>query len=85
LYYEPGAADIHNTIGICYRLLGKYQEALAAINKAIQLNADPHFFMNRSYAYFGLKNIEQAKKDALEARKGGIQVEASFARSLGIQ
>jgi tetratricopeptide (TPR) repeat protein len=85
LEYEPNAADIHNTIGICYRLLGKYQEALAPINKAIQLEPDPHFYMNRSYAYFGLKNMEQAKKDALTAKQGGIQIEANFARSLGIQ
>jgi len=84
LQYEPGAADIHNTIGICYRLLGKYQEALVPINKAIELNKDPHFFMNRSYAYFGLKNMDQAKKDALVARQGGIQIEANYARSLGL-
>jgi len=85
LQFEPGAADMYNTIGICYRLLGKFQEALVAINKAIQLNTDPHFYMNRSYAYFGLKNNEQAKADALKARQGGITIEANYARSIGIQ
>jgi tetratricopeptide (TPR) repeat protein len=98
LQYEPGAADMYNTIGICYRLLGKLPEALVAINKAIEIDqaqqsakagrrasADPHFYMNRSYAYFGLKNIEQAKADALVAKQGGITIEANYARSLGIQ
>jgi tetratricopeptide (TPR) repeat protein len=85
LKYDSTAADIYNTIGICYRVMRKYQESVAPINKAIQLDPDPHFYMNRSYAYFGLKNTEQAKKDALTARQGGITIEPTYAKSLGLQ
>ncbi len=85
LQFDSTAADIHNTIGLCYRVQRKFQESLIPINRAIQLNPDPHFYMNRSYAYFGLNNMEQAKKDALIAKQGGIQIEANYARSLGIQ
>jgi protein O-mannosyl-transferase len=85
LQYEPGNADIYNTIGVCYRLTGKYQESLIPINQAIELTPNPAFYLNRSYAYFGLKNIELAKKDALTAKQGGIQIETGYANSLGIQ
>ena len=97
LQYEPDVPDIYNTIGICYRVISKFPEALAAINKAIELDqaqksakaghpvtADAHFFMNRSYAYSGLKNMEQARADALRARQGGITIEANYAKSLGL-
>jgi tetratricopeptide (TPR) repeat protein len=84
LEYNPGDADIYNTIGVCYRLFGKYEEALTTINKALSIKQDPHFYLNRSYTYFGLKNIDQAKKDALTAKQGGIEIEAAYARSLGM-
>jgi tetratricopeptide (TPR) repeat protein len=85
LVYEPEAADIYNSIGLCYRVQSKFQESLAPINKAIQMNPQPPFFMNRSYAYYGLKNLEQAKKDALIARQGGITIEANYAKILGLE
>ena len=85
LEYEPESADMYNSIGICYRVMGKYQEAIPSINRAIELDPQPPYFMNRSYAYFGLKNMDQAKADALKAKQGGVQIEANYARSLGIQ
>ncbi|HET9824797.1 MAG TPA: tetratricopeptide repeat protein [Chitinophagaceae bacterium] len=83
--YTPDDADAYNTIGICYRTMGKNQEALTPINKAIEIKPDPHFYMNRSYAYSALKNMEQAKKDALVAKQGGIPIDPSYAKSLGVQ
>lgn len=85
LEFEPNAADIINTIGLCLRMQGKNQEALVQINRAIQLSPEAPFFLNRSYAYFALNNKENARKDALTAKQGGVQVEASYAASLGIQ
>jgi len=85
LQYEPDAADVINTIGLCYRMLGKNQEALGYINRAIQLIPDPAFFLNRSYTYNNLGNRENAKKDALTAKQNGVQVDAAYAASLGIQ
>lgn len=85
LEYEPDAADVMNTIGLCYRMMGKNQEALGYINRAIQLIADPAFFLNRSYTYNNLGNKENARKDALTAKQNGVQVDAAYAASLGIQ
>lgn len=85
LTYEPNAADVLNTIGLCYRMQGKNQDALAYINRAIQVSPEPPFFLNRSYAYSALNNIENARKDALTAKQGGVQIDATYAASLGIQ
>lgn len=85
LTYEPNAPDVINTIGLCYRMQGKYQDALGYINRAIQLSPEAPFFLNRSYAYSALNNIENARKDALTAKQGGVQIDATYAASLGIQ
>jgi tetratricopeptide (TPR) repeat protein len=85
LSYQPNDADVTNTIGECYRMLGKNQEALGFINTAIQLDRRAAYFLNRAYTYKNLNNIENARNDALTAKKAGIQLEATFAASLGIQ
>ena len=85
LSYQPNDPDVTNTIGECYRILGKNQEALGFINTAIQLNPRAEYFLNRAYTYKNLNNIENARNDALAAKKAGIQLEATFAASLGIQ
>jgi tetratricopeptide (TPR) repeat protein len=85
LGYRPNDADVTNTIGECYRMLGKNQEALGFINTAIQLNPQAAYFLNRAYTYKNLNNIENARNDALTAKKAGIQLDATFAASLGIQ
>jgi len=85
LEYNPDDADIMNMIGVCYRNLGKYNDALFIINKAISIKPDPHFYLNRSYCYNSLNDKESAKKDALIARQGGLEIEIDLARSLGIQ
>ncbi|HEU5167243.1 MAG TPA: tetratricopeptide repeat protein, partial [Chitinophagaceae bacterium] len=85
LSYQPNDPDVMNTIGECYRMLGKNQEALGFINTAIQLNPQAVFFLNRSYTYKNLNNIENARNDALTAKRAGIQLNAAYAASLGIQ
>ena len=85
LGYRPNDADATNTIGECYRMLGKNQEALGFINTAIQLNPHAAYFLNRAYTYKNLNNIESARNDALTAKKAGIQLNAEYAASLGIQ
>ena len=85
LSYQPNDPDVTNTIGECYRILGKNQEALRFINTAIQLEPQAAYFLNRAYTYKNLNNIESARNDALTAKKAGIQLEATFAASLGIQ
>jgi len=85
LQYEPDAPDVINTIGLCYRMLGRNQDALGYINRAIQLFPDREFYLNRSYTYKALGNIENARKDAQTAKNGGLQIDAAYLASLGIQ
>jgi tetratricopeptide (TPR) repeat protein len=85
LSYQPNDPDVTNTIGECYRMLGNNQEAVRYITTAIQLNPQAVYFLNRSYAYKNLNNIESARNDALTAKKAGIQLDATYAASLGIQ
>jgi len=83
--FESFDAGVMNSIGECYRLVGKNQEALNYINRAISIDRQAQFFLNRSYTYKNLNNIENARNDALTAKKAGIQLDAAFAASLGIQ
>jgi protein O-mannosyl-transferase len=85
LKYGPPEPSIYNSIGICYRMMGKFQESIDAINQAIALDPQPPFYMNRSYAYFGLKNLVQAKQDALIAIQKGVKIDPGYTTSLGIQ
>jgi len=85
LRFEPGNPDILNSIGLCYRMLGKNNEALGYIDRAINITMKGPFLLNRSFTYYNLRNIEMARRDALEARKNGVQLDAAYASSLGIQ
>ena len=85
LRFEPGNPDIMNTIGLCYRMLGKNNEALSYIDRALNINVKGPFLLNRSLTYYNLRNIEMARKDALEAKRNGVQLDAAYALSLGIQ
>jgi tetratricopeptide (TPR) repeat protein len=85
LEFSPNDPDIMNTIGACYRNLGKYNEALSIINESIKIKPDPHFYLNRAYCYRDLKDLESARKDALIAKQGGLVIDADLAKSLGIQ
>jgi len=85
LSYQPNDPDVTNTIGECYRMLGNNQEAVRYTTTAIQLDPQAVYFLNRSYAYKNLNNIENARNDALTAKKAGIQLNAAYAASLGLQ
>ncbi len=85
LRFEPMNPDIMNSIGLCYRMLGKNSEALSYIDKAISIHTKGPFLLNRSFTYFNLKNMDMARRDAIEARKNGVQLDAAYASSLGIQ
>jgi protein O-mannosyl-transferase len=87
LSFQPDVpdADALNTMAVCYRMVGKYSEAINYINQAIQIRRDGRFYLNRAYSYFGLKDNENARNDALIAKQSGVTLDASFAASLGIQ
>lgn len=85
LDYEPKDATALNSIGICFRLLGKLQEALKYINNAILVDPQAAFYLNRSYTYSAMNDTENARKDALNAKHAGMQLETSYSASLGLQ
>ena len=85
LSYDPDNPDILNSIGECYRKLGQYQDALKYINTAIQIERNAFYFLNRSYTYKNLNNIEAARNDAITAKNAGIRLDPAYAASVGIQ
>jgi tetratricopeptide (TPR) repeat protein len=85
LQYEPNDADVINSLGSCYRFIGKLNESLVQINRAIELSQQPPFYLNRSYTYSALNNLEAARNDALTAKRNGVQIDPAYASSLGIQ
>ena len=59
----------------------QYNEALADLNKAIELNPTGEYFLNRSKCYYKLGNSAIAKADALKAMEMGEVIETDY-RSL---
>lgn len=82
---KPDDADVLNTVGSSYRALGKTQESINAISKAISIKQTPEFYLNRAVTYASIQQLELAKADAIVARQKGLQLDPGFARSLGIQ
>jgi len=82
LEFDNNNPDIMNMVGICYRNLGKYNEALTVITEAIKIKPDPRFYLNRAYCYSALKNIDLARKDVLFAKQNGVQIDAELAKLL---
>ena len=82
---RPDDADVLNTVGSSYRAIGKLQDAVNAISKAISIKQAPEFFMNRAVTYSSMQQLELARADVLVARQKGFQIDPGFARSLGIQ
>ena len=58
-----------------------FNEALADLNKAIELNPTGEYFLNRSKCFYQLGNLGMAKTDALKAMEMGEVIEADY-RSL---
>lgn len=85
LRYDPDDPDILNSIGECYRKLGQNEDALKYINMALQRGQSGFYFLNRSFTYKNLNNIEAARNDAIAARNAGVQLNPDYAASLGIQ
>jgi tetratricopeptide (TPR) repeat protein len=85
LRFDPDNSDILNSIGLCYRMLGKNNDALNYIDRALNISIKGPFLLNRSFTYFNLKNFEMARRDALEAKRNGVQLDPAYSSSLGIQ
>jgi len=84
LELSPNSVDIMNSIGVCYQYQKKYNESLQVFNKMIVLDPKPVFYLNRSYSWRGLNNMDEARKDAMTAKQKGVKIPDSYAQYLGI-
>ena len=82
LEYDTNNPDVMNMVGVCYRNLGKYNDAMIIITEAIKIKPDPRFYLNRAYCYRDLKDLQSARKDVQLAKQGGLQIDATFEKSL---
>ena len=55
-----------------------FKEALDDFNKAISINPEGHYYLNRSYCQYNLGNREKAKADMQEALKRGESVPIDY-------
>ena len=84
LELQPNDPIVYNTIGLCYQKMSKHNESLKYFNKAITLNPLPPFLLNRSYAYFYLNNLSQARVDAQAAKQAGADIPITYLQQLGL-
>ena len=84
LEYEPKEVEIYNAIGVCYQNAAKYELSLKPFSDAIELDPLPVYFLNRSISLRALGRVEEARKDAIEARSRGLKLDPEYERILGI-
>ncbi len=60
----------------------KYSEALSDFNKAINLDPQGNFYLNRSICYYRLGDLAKAKTDAQTAFQKGIMVPENYRKTL---
>jgi tetratricopeptide (TPR) repeat protein len=61
-----------------------YQGALANFNKAISLNPQGIYYLNRSVCYFRMGDMMKAKEDAQIARQKGVAIPENFRKALNL-
>ncbi len=77
--YEQTNDAVYSSIGICYQALIKYRESLQWFDKAAAMKPQQGvYFLNRSYSYFALKEMDNARTDAARAQQLGVQVPAEY-------
>ena len=82
LAINPDIDYVLNTRGcLFFNNFNQYKEALADLNKAIELNPTGEYFLNRSKCYYQLGNSAMAKTDALKAMEMGEAIDPDY-RSL---
>ena len=81
---SPEYSSVHHLIAKCYQGLERYDQVLAAYNKAIELNPDDaNGYYNRGAVYQILRQNDQALADYLEAiRINPRHIKAHYNRKL---
>jgi tetratricopeptide (TPR) repeat protein len=60
----------------------KYNEAVADFTKAIQINPQGDYYLNRSYCYYQLGQLELAKDDVRVAIQKNIAIPDNYKQLL---
>ena len=82
LRINPDIDYVLNNRGcLLFNNFNQYKEALADLNKAIELNPTGEYFLNRSKCYYQLGNVTMAKADAIKSMEMGEVIAADY-RSL---
>jgi tetratricopeptide (TPR) repeat protein len=92
LELDPSNPDNHvllDAIGQYYQAMRRYREAVAQHELAIRTApyGDPRipgYYLNRSFAWWGLGNRDAAVSDAREAEQLGATLSEAYLRKLGI-
>ena len=69
---------------ILFTFYKKYREAISDYNKAIQLKPQGDHYLNRSYCFYYVGDIENAKKDALAAQGMGAVLSEEYRKTLNL-
>jgi len=70
--------SINNRGSLYMNSFQKYNEALNEFNKAISLNPQASYILNRSICYYRMGNIQKAKEDALIASQRGAVIPDNY-------
>jgi len=85
LKINPDDPSVLNKRGaILYNQYQKYHEALDDFTKAIQLNPQADYFLNRSRCYYLLGDISKAREDVRMALKKGLIISMEYRKLLNL-
>jgi len=73
---------LNNRGSILFNYYKKYNEALADFTKAIQINPQGDYYLNRSYCYYQLGQLELAKADVRVAMQKNIVIPDNYKQLL---
>ena len=60
----------------------KYSEALADFNRAIQINPQGKYYLNRSICHYNLGDLAKARTDAEMASQKGVAIPENYRNTL---
>jgi tetratricopeptide (TPR) repeat protein len=73
---------LNNRGSLLFNYYKKYKEAMADFTKAIQINPQGDYYLNRSYCYYQLGQVELAKADVRMAIQKNIAIPDNYRQLL---
>ena len=75
---------LDNRGALFYNHYGKYREALADFTNAISIKPSANYYLNRSYCYFRLGDMQKAKEDAQMAVQKGATINENYRKQINL-